>query len=463
MAKVKISALSAATNPEVTLSRVVAIPVGSITKKATLQQIKDLFDIPSLTGYLTSATAATTYQPIGSYLTGITSLQVTTALGFTPYDSANPSGYITSSALSGYLTSATASTTYQAILVSGISIKTINSNSLLGSGDITIGASLSAITAATATNTINNASYAQEWQWNTMSGNGLKLTSSSTVNTNGASIFEINKTGTNGLNISTYGLKITHLGSSSGTHKSAALLLQGGHAQGVSALQTGDMSTTATITNGADINIGNNGVINWNNSSIPPGAATIKSLSLISNTTGAVEIYSAYGTYMRGGLVGTIFQEAGGALNIMSAIGYKNSYTQHLTFGMVNTNANTTTYQNLASTTPGVIERDADCIKISAGSGITAYSVFNPVYQFVVKGATNNIGIGTVTPNPSCKLDIESTTQGLGLSNMTATQASAISTPKKSLMIYVTNTNGTFTSAGWWGYNGTIWKLMLAE
>jgi hypothetical protein len=69
----------------------------------------------SLTPYLTSATAASTYQPIGSYLTGITSGQVTTALGFTPYNASNPSGYITSSALTSYLTSATAASTYQPI------------------------------------------------------------------------------------------------------------------------------------------------------------------------------------------------------------------------------------------------------------------------------------------------------------------------------------------------------------
>jgi hypothetical protein len=71
----------------------------------------------------------------------ITSGNVTTALGFTPYDATNPSGYITSSALSPYLTSATAASTYQTALVSGTSIKTINGNSVLGSGDITITAS----------------------------------------------------------------------------------------------------------------------------------------------------------------------------------------------------------------------------------------------------------------------------------------------------------------------------------
>ena len=77
---------------------------------------------------------------------------------------------------------------------------------------------------------------------------------------------------------------------------------------------------------------------------------------------------------------------------------------------------------------------------------------------------STNVGIGTSsTPDASALLDLSSTTKGLSLPTMTATQASAIASPKKSLMIYVTDTNGTFTSAGWWGYNGTTWKLILAE
>jgi hypothetical protein len=73
-------------------------------------------------GYLTGITStqvttALGYTPYNSsnpsgYITGITSGMVTTALGFTPYNNSNPSGYITSSALSGYLTSASAASTY---------------------------------------------------------------------------------------------------------------------------------------------------------------------------------------------------------------------------------------------------------------------------------------------------------------------------------------------------------------
>jgi len=69
----------------------------------------------ALSGYLTSATAAATYYPLtnpSGYISGITSGDVTTALGFTPYDSSNPAGYITTSAWSGYLTSVTAAATY---------------------------------------------------------------------------------------------------------------------------------------------------------------------------------------------------------------------------------------------------------------------------------------------------------------------------------------------------------------
>lgn len=66
----------------------------------------DLTAIGGLAGTsgLLKKTAVDTWTlDTNTYLTGITSSQVTTALGYTPYDSANPSGYITSSALSSYL------------------------------------------------------------------------------------------------------------------------------------------------------------------------------------------------------------------------------------------------------------------------------------------------------------------------------------------------------------------------
>jgi hypothetical protein len=64
-------------------------------------------------GYISSITSANVTTALGytpynatnpnGYISSITSANVTTALGYTPYNSSNPSGYITSSALSSYL------------------------------------------------------------------------------------------------------------------------------------------------------------------------------------------------------------------------------------------------------------------------------------------------------------------------------------------------------------------------
>lgn len=51
-------------------------------------------------------------------------------------------------------------------------------------------------------------------------------------------------------------------------------------------------------------------------------------------------------------------------------------------------------------------------------------------------------------------------TQGFLPPRMTSTQGSAISSPAEGLLIYVTDTNGTFTSKGWWGYNGSAWEKL---
>ena len=79
---------------------------------------------------------------------------------------------------------------------------------------------LSGLTVATGTNTINNGTYAQEWQWNTLAGNsGLKLSSTSTAATsNLQKLFEISTTGANSTSTqTTYGayLSNTHSGTAS--------------------------------------------------------------------------------------------------------------------------------------------------------------------------------------------------------------------------------------------------------
>ena len=78
-------------------------------------------ELPDTSDFITKATAAETYQPKGEYLTSIPENYVTD-------EELNGKGYATTAQLNGK----------QDALVSGTNIKTVNGNSLLGSGDITI-------------------------------------------------------------------------------------------------------------------------------------------------------------------------------------------------------------------------------------------------------------------------------------------------------------------------------------
>lgn len=108
---------------------------------------------------VTTALGFTPYNstnPSG-FISGITSAMVAAALGFTPYSNANPTGYITSAALSPYLTSATAASTYQAALTSGTNIKTVNGQSVLGAGNIQIDGGVTSFNTRTGAVTLSSA------------------------------------------------------------------------------------------------------------------------------------------------------------------------------------------------------------------------------------------------------------------------------------------------------------------
>lgn len=67
-----------------------------------------------------------------------------------------------------------------------------------------------------------------------------------------------------------------------------------------------------------------------------------------------------------------------------------------------------------------------------------------------------SIGSNLSSINASAVLEINSTTKGVLLPRMTATEASAV-TGVDGLILYVTSTNGTFTSVGFWGYENSTW------
>jgi len=96
-------------------NRLVSVENGSLTSISSDLVINALgytpYNATNPSGYVTNSSLPTKTSQLtndSGFITGINSSQITTALGFTPYNSTNPSGYITSSALSPYQLSSTA-------------------------------------------------------------------------------------------------------------------------------------------------------------------------------------------------------------------------------------------------------------------------------------------------------------------------------------------------------------------
>ena len=68
------------------------------------------------------------------------------------------------------------------------------------------------------------------------------------------------------------------------------------------------------------------------------------------------------------------------------------------------------------------------------------------------------VGIGTSSPDSTSILDLTSTTKGLLVPRMTATQKGAVSSPATGLLIY--QTDGT---KGFYYHNGALWNLLTID
>ncbi|MBS1754375.1 MAG: tail fiber domain-containing protein [Ferruginibacter sp.] len=83
-----------------------------------------------------------------------------------------------------------------------------------------------------------------------------------------------------------------------------------------------------------------------------------------------------------------------------------------------------------------------------------------PLFLFLLVAGmsrSQNVGIGTTTPDASAQLDISSTTSGLLAPRMTKAQRDAIATPATGLLIYQTN-----NTAGFYYYDGSTWKMITS-
>jgi hypothetical protein len=69
---------------------------------------------------------------------------------------------------------------------------------------------------------------------------------------------------------------------------------------------------------------------------------------------------------------------------------------------------------------------------------------------------STGLGIGTTAPNASAKLDVQSTTQGVRMPNMTTVQKNAIASPAAGLMVFDT------TLAKLCVYSGAAWQTITS-
>lgn len=85
-------------------------------------------------------------------------------------------------------------------------------------------------------------------------------------------------------------------------------------------------------------------------------------------------------------------------------------------------------------------------------------ALVNPISAQNTYPGSGAVGIGTLSPNSSSLLDINSTSKGVLIPRMTKTQRDAIVSPAVGLLIYQTN-----SSPGFYYYSGAAWTAVAAK
>ena len=95
---------------------------------------------------------------------------------------------------------------------------------------------------------------------------------------------------------------------------------------------------------------------------------------------------------------------------------------------------------------------NANYFKITSDRSTEKNTFFSKGIATMTLDAVGNVGIGTTSPNASSLLDITSTTKGVLFPRMTTTQKNAIATPAAGLVVYDSTTNKLCC------YNGSTWN-----
>jgi len=317
------------------------------------------------------------------------------------------------------------------------------------------GSALSSITAATATNNIFNTNYKQRWNWNTIAGDtALVLASTSTgaannlqnlltVSQSGAntisnqttygSIFSNTKTGTTSTNIGLMAI-------ATGATNNFAIEAQNRIKVSNSGSGIRDISFWSSGGENAKIGTGYNGLVDDNIE-----INQLKNMGIVFKINNTEKIRISNNGYFG---IGEIIPSH--PLTIRTNFGgFGISLNSRILCD------NTTNFYHYTATS-----NDYSAQFGCATNANTAVISANGIPILYVSHGNTNVGIGVPTTNASAKLDVASTTQGFLPPRMTATQASAIASPAQGLLLFVSDTNGTFTSVGWWGYNGSTWEKL---
>ena len=322
--------------------------------------------------------------------------------------------------------------TKQETLISGTNIKTVNDSSILGSGNITVSggsSSLSGLTNATTANTINNSEFTQEWQWDSLtSGNGLKLSSSSTgASGNSQSILLIQQTGLNTDASQTTFSAIISNTKNGATSKSVALkLLNNGSGESLR------MQSTASL--------------------VPNYLTYYNSSNALTAEIGHTNSFAPTFFYINSYLESIIFKVSNierfriGSDGINTSANYINVTSPNFisysgTGRFLSTNGDEYSFQAYnagSSAFFGALSGDRGCLRTTGG-------------QAIIWNNNQQVSINQNTVNASAQFQVDSGTRGVLFPRMTTTQKNAIASPAEGLEVY----DLTLHQKSY--YNGTTW------
>jgi hypothetical protein len=251
---------------------------------------------------------------------------------------------------------------------------------------------ISSLTAATGANTINNADLLQEWQWNTLANNGLRISSTSTATVNSiAKLFSIEMSGTQTVGPANdiYALHISASKAGFQTHTGIASIVSGSNTTNQAAVFSASGGTSLNL---ALLTLSGDVILNKSSGSTTFGQAGANKgiIKLTGNSSGTITIQpaAAAGTYTltlptTDGNANEFLQTDGSGVLTWAAAGSGTVTSFAFTdgSGFDGTVTNSTTTPTLALTT-------------TISSGFVVYTTT----AGAITGGASGIAINTATP-----------------------------------------------------------------